>query len=38
VQDAGEEIYRHIESNLHWLVYQFLGKLQSTIYLLRNTA
>jgi hypothetical protein len=38
VQDAGEEIYRHIESNLHWLVYQFLGKLQQAIYLLRKAA
>jgi SAM-dependent methyltransferase len=38
IQDAGEEIYGHIESNLHWLVYQFLGKLQPTIYVLRKTA
>jgi Methylase involved in ubiquinone/menaquinone biosynthesis len=37
IQDAGEEIYGHIESNLHWLVYQFLGKLQPTIYVLRKT-
>jgi SAM-dependent methyltransferase len=36
VQDSGEEIYRHIESNLHWLVYQFLGKLLPTIYVLRK--
>lgn len=36
VQDAGEEIYGHIESNLHWLVYQFLGKLRPTIYVLRK--
>jgi len=36
VQDAGEEIYLHIESNLHWLVYQFLGKLLPTLYLLRK--
>lgn len=32
VAEAGEEIYAHIESNLHWLVYQFLGKLMPTIY------
>jgi SAM-dependent methyltransferase len=38
IQDAGEEIYGHIESNLHWLVYQFLGKLLPTIYVLRKTA
>jgi hypothetical protein len=36
IQDAGEEIYGHIESNLHWLVYQFLGKLLPTIYVLRK--
>jgi SAM-dependent methyltransferase len=34
VAEAGEEIYAHIESNLHWLVYQFLGKLMPTIYVL----
>jgi len=37
VEDAGEEIYGHVESNLHWLVYQFLGKLLPTIYVLRKT-
>jgi SAM-dependent methyltransferase len=36
IQDAGAEIYGHIESNLHWLVYQFLGKLLPTVYLLRK--
>ena len=36
IQDAGQEIYGHIESNLHWLVYQFLGKLLPTIYVLRR--
>jgi SAM-dependent methyltransferase len=38
VRDAGQEIYGHIESNLHWLVYQFLGKLLPTIYVLRKAA
>jgi SAM-dependent methyltransferase len=38
IQDAGEEIYGHIESNLHWLVYQFLGKLLPTVYVLRKAA
>jgi SAM-dependent methyltransferase len=38
VKDAGEDIYRHIESNLHWLVFQFLGKLVPTVYVLRKTA
>ena len=36
IQDAGEDVYGHIESNLHWLVYQFLGKLLPTIYVLRK--
>jgi SAM-dependent methyltransferase len=38
VQEAGEEIYLHIESNLHWLVYQFLGKLLPALYVLRKPA
>ncbi|MGI9113330.1 MAG: class I SAM-dependent methyltransferase [Gaiellaceae bacterium] len=36
IQEAGPEIYGHIESNLHWSVLQFLGKLLPTIYVLRN--
>jgi 2-polyprenyl-6-hydroxyphenyl methylase/3-demethylubiquinone-9 3-methyltransferase len=38
VEQAGEDICAHIESNLHWLVYQFLGKLLPTIYVLRKSA
>lgn len=38
VEDAGEEIYGHIESSLHWGVYQFLGKLLPTIYVLGKPA
>jgi ubiquinone/menaquinone biosynthesis C-methylase UbiE len=37
VESAGEEIYAHAESNLHWLVYIFLGKLLPTIYVLRKS-
>lgn len=37
IEQAGEAIYGHIESNLHWLVYQFLGKLLPTIYVLGKT-
>jgi ubiquinone/menaquinone biosynthesis C-methylase UbiE len=37
VENAGEDIYRHIESTLHWLVYQFLGKLLPTIYVLQKS-
>lgn len=36
VERAGQEIYDHVEANLHWLVYQFLGKLQPTMYVLRK--
>jgi SAM-dependent methyltransferase len=36
IQHAGEDIYGHIESTLHWLVFQFLGKLVATIYVLRK--
>lgn len=30
----GQEIYEHVEANLHWEVFQFLGKLSSVVYLL----
>ena len=36
IEEAGEAIYGHIESNLHWGVYQFLGKLLPTLYVLRK--
>jgi SAM-dependent methyltransferase len=36
VMEVGEEIYRHVESNLHWSVYQFLGKLLPVTYVLRK--
>jgi ubiquinone/menaquinone biosynthesis C-methylase UbiE len=36
VAAAGEDIVDHIESNLHWEVWQFLGKLRPTVYLLRK--
>ncbi len=36
VERFGEDIYDHVEANLHWLVYQFLGKLQPTMYVLRK--
>lgn len=37
IEQAGEPIYAHIEANLHWLVYQFLGKLLPVIYVLGKT-
>jgi SAM-dependent methyltransferase len=36
VELAGEEIYSHVESNLHWLAFQLLGKLRPTLYVLRR--
>jgi hypothetical protein len=36
VEKVGQDIYDHVQSNLHWAVYQFLGKLQPTLYLLRK--
>jgi hypothetical protein len=37
IDRAGIDIYEHIEANLHWLVWQFLGKLQPTLYELEMT-
>ncbi|TME35184.1 MAG: hypothetical protein E6I75_12660 [Chloroflexi bacterium] len=28
-------IYRHVEANLHWEVFQLLGNLRSIVYLLK---
>ncbi len=36
VRQVGADIYHHVEANLHWSVFQFLGKLQPTLYLLRR--
>ena len=36
IEKAGPDIYAHIESNLHWEVFQFLGKLLPTVYLLKK--
>jgi SAM-dependent methyltransferase len=38
IELAGEEIYGHIESNLQWSVYQFLGKLLPTVYVLSKSS
>lgn len=32
----GSDVYRHVEANLHWELFQFLGKLQPTVYVLRR--
>jgi len=36
VESRGEDVYDHVEANLHWEVFQFLGKLQPTVYVLRH--
>lgn len=36
VESHGEDIYDHVEANLHWEVFQLLGKLQPTVYVLRH--
>lgn len=37
VAQHGRDVYEHIEANLHWEVFQFLGKLDPLIYLLHAT-
>jgi ubiquinone/menaquinone biosynthesis C-methylase UbiE len=36
LEKHGEDIYNHVEANLYWEVFQFLGKLQPTVYVLRH--
>lgn len=36
IESHGEDIYSHVEANLHWEVFQFLGKLQPAVYVLRH--
>lgn len=31
----GHDVYEHVEANLHWELFQFLGKLEPLVYLLR---
>jgi ubiquinone/menaquinone biosynthesis C-methylase UbiE len=38
VASHGEDIYRHVEANLHWEAFQLLGKLQPVVYVLRPPA
>jgi 2-polyprenyl-3-methyl-5-hydroxy-6-metoxy-1,4-benzoquinol methylase len=38
IAEHGEGIYLHVEANLHWEAYQFLGKLRPTVYILRRAA
>ena len=36
VRRFGQDIYDHVEANLHWEIFQFLGKLLPTVYILRR--
>lgn len=36
VEKYGQDIYDHVEANLHWEVFQFLGKLLPTLYVLKR--
>lgn len=36
VQRFGQDICDHVEANLHWGIFQFLGKLLPTVYILRQ--
>lgn len=35
---VGHDVYEHVEANLHWEVFQFLGKLLPTVYILQRDA
>jgi ubiquinone/menaquinone biosynthesis C-methylase UbiE len=37
VERLGRDVYDHVEANLHWEVFQFLGKLVPTLYILRRS-
>jgi ubiquinone/menaquinone biosynthesis C-methylase UbiE len=37
IAQHGQNIYDHIEANLHWEVFQFLGKLVPVVYVLAKT-
>jgi SAM-dependent methyltransferase len=36
IDQVGQDIYASVEANLHWGVFQFLGKLRPTVYILRR--
>ena len=36
VANHGEDIYRHVEANLHWEAFELLGKLRSIVYVLQH--
>ena len=36
IAQHGEDLYQHVDANLHWEVFQFLGKLLPVVYVLRR--
>jgi hypothetical protein len=36
IQRFGQDIYESVEANLHWGIFQLLGKLLPTVYILRR--
>lgn len=36
IESHGEDIYGHVEANLHWEVFQLLGKLAAAVYVLKH--
>jgi SAM-dependent methyltransferase len=38
IAEYGEQVYRTAEASLHWLVFQILGKLAPTLYILQRRA
>jgi cyclopropane fatty-acyl-phospholipid synthase-like methyltransferase len=36
IAERGRDIYDHVEANLHWLLFQMLGKIEPVVYVLRH--
>jgi SAM-dependent methyltransferase len=36
VAERGQDLYEHIEANLHWLLFQFIGKFEPVIHVLHR--
>jgi SAM-dependent methyltransferase len=37
VAERGRDLYDHVEANLHWLLFQFLGKFEPVVHVLRRS-
>ncbi|HKE67369.1 MAG TPA: hypothetical protein VKB59_22410, partial [Micromonosporaceae bacterium] len=36
IATRGQDVYDHVEAQLHWLLFQFLGKFNPVIHVLRT--